>query len=96
MITKDCTEEVFLCYKEKVQHVHIKSMKKILNPQPLTVVTFGFALAYLDKVVHGNLGLGITGLDNHPDSGKIRSCILRCLIYNKAYIKMGISMFILV
>lgn len=55
MITKDCTE-VFLCYKEKVQHVYIKPMKKILNPQLLTVVTFGFALAYPDKVVHGDLG----------------------------------------
>lgn len=54
MITKDCTE-VFLCYKEKVQHVYIKSMK-ILNPQPLTVVTFDVALAYLDKVVLGKLG----------------------------------------
>ena len=29
---------------------------KILNPQPLTVVTFDVALAYLDKVVQGKLG----------------------------------------
>ena len=55
MITKDCTE-IFLRYKEKVQHVYIKSTKKILNPQPLTVVTFGVALPYPDKVVQGKLG----------------------------------------
>lgn len=53
MIIKDCIEG-FLCYKEKVQCVYIKSMKRPYKA-PLSVVAFVFIFTHPDNVVQGKL-----------------------------------------